>query len=65
MVPGPMAWAQGPRQGPRAQGLFLNHSSSWGELFCVGFLLHNRVLNFGANCSVLGFCCIIGCWTSG
>ena len=41
---GPRAWAQG--EGPRAQGLFFNHSSSWGELFCVGFLLHCRVQNF-------------------
>ena len=37
------------KEGPRAQGpglFFFNHSSFWGELFCVGFLLHSRVQNF-------------------
>ena len=37
MVPGPGAWAQ---------GFCLNHSSSWGELFSVGFLLHSRMQTF-------------------
>ena len=30
----------------------MNHSSSWGELFCVGFLLNSRVLDFRVTAAI-------------
>ena len=53
-------WAESPN-GPRTQGLGpgpKGRSQGPGPFFKITLL-------FGANCSVLDFCCIVGCKTSG